>query len=115
MRICAFLFGIVFLVLGIAALSAVGGYLFVVLKVNGWLCALYMITGLTACTVAFLKKNWTVLYFQIFGIAYSLLAIMGFVYGELEILGLFSSNLSNTWLHVIAATNALILGYGSNH
>lgn len=114
MRICAFLFGIVFLALGIAGWTVTDGYLLGVLKVNGLLTALYLITGVTACTVGFLQRNWVLLYFQILGIAYALLAIMGFVYGELDILGLFASNLPNAWLHVIAATNALILGYGSN-
>ena len=115
MRIGAFLFGIVFLALGIAGWTAADGYLLSALKINGWLTALYLITGLTACVVGFLKRHWALLYFQILGIAYALLAIMGFVYGEQDILGLFASSIPNAWLHVIAATNALILGYGSNH
>ena len=115
MRICAFLFGIVFLTLGIVGWTAADGYLFGVLKINGWLCALYVMTGLSACIVGFLQRDRALLYFQILGLAYALLAIMGFVYGEQDILGLFASNLPNAWLHVIAATNALILGYGPDH
>ena len=115
MRICTFLFGIVFLTLGIIGWTATDGYLLGALKINGWLSTVYIMTGGSACIMGFLKRGLALLYFQILGIAYALLAIMGFVYGEQNILGLFASNLPNAWLHVIAATNALIIGYGSNH
>lgn len=114
LRFFAFLFGAVFLSLGIAGFADTDGYLLGVLRFNGWLNVLHTLTGLTACAVGFMEIEWVRLYFQICGIVYSLMAILGFVYGEQNILGLFASNPSNTWLHVIAATNALILGYGSN-
>jgi Domain of unknown function (DUF4383) len=113
MRFCAFLFGIVFIGLGIAGFLTVDNYLFGVLSINRWLNSLYIATGLVMCVIGFMKIKWITLAFQILGIAYALLAVLGFVYGEQNILGVFASNPANTWLHVIAATNALILGYGS--
>jgi hypothetical protein len=41
------------------------------------------------------------------------LGLLGFVYGEKEILGIFANNRQDTWLHIILAISALILGYSA--
>ncbi len=115
MRTIAFLFGLILIALSIAGYLSPEGLLFGVFRVNFWLNLFHGLTGIFACLIAFLKIEWVRLYFQLFGVAYAILAILGFVYGERDIFGIFASNLSNTWLHVIIATNGLILGYGSDN
>lgn len=116
MRIFAFVCGIVFLTAGMArwvpSLTE-HGYLLKIFKVNLPLNTLYLITGLGGLLAGFLGKSSVLLYFQIIGILFAIGAILGFIYENTNILGIFASNIANTWMHVIVATAALILGYGS--
>jgi hypothetical protein len=113
LRFFAFLFGCAFIALGIAGFNtSEEGLLFGVFKVNLWQNALHLLAGIIACIVGFMSPRAIRLFFQIFGILCGLLGIMGFVYEDQNILGIIANNPAMTWLHIIAATNALILGYG---
>jgi hypothetical protein len=47
------------------------------------------------------------------GTFYAFLAILGFIYGESEIFDMIANNKVDTWLHMVFAISAWILGYGS--
>jgi hypothetical protein len=111
LRFCAFIFAAVFLALGITGFAAQDSYLLGRLHVNSSLNAIYILTGAAAGSVGFMSRDTLRLYFQIVGFCYGMLALLGFVYGEQNLLGVVAGSPTNTWLHVIAATNALILGY----
>jgi hypothetical protein len=114
-RTFAFLYGIVFLALGIVGFipSALTQYHFWLgFHINFWLNCLHVITGVFALLVALMNRYAARLFFQITGIVYALLGLLGFIYEDRDVLGLFASNSADTWLHVIAAIGALILGYG---
>lgn len=115
MRPFAIIFGIIFLVIGIGGFipSFVSeNHLFATFRVNIWLNILHTASGLIGLGVGFGTIRASTLYFQIIGIVYSILAILGFIYGDKAIFGIFASNDPNTWIHVILAVAALILGFG---
>jgi hypothetical protein len=114
-RIFALLFGIVFLFLGVTGYIPgvftewqLGNFF----KVNLWLNLLHTLTGVAACIVGLISRRVCRIYFQIIGSLYALMAVLGFVYRDKEILGLFASNQFDTWFHVVTAIAALVLGYG---
>jgi len=122
-KIFALLFGIIFLMFGIAGFvpgALTDGQLVRVFKVNTWLNVLHLLTGLFAVIVCWMRRPYCRIYFQIIGTLYALIAVLGFIYDDNDLLGLFANNQSDTWFHVIAAIAALVVGYGeadtsSNH
>ena len=50
-------------------------------------------------------------YFQIFGIVYALVAVIGFFYGNTPLLGMMEHNVADIVLHVSIAVVALYLGF----
>lgn len=116
MRSFAFIFGIIFLIIGIAGFIpdfVSNNRLAQVFHVNIWLNSLHVVSGAFGLIVGFINKVVSRLYFQIIGVLYAILAILGFVYGTKDILGIFASNTPDTWFHVIIAIAALVLGYGA--
>jgi len=53
------------------------------------------------------------LWFQIFGLVYAVVAVMGFVVGDGMIFNLISNNQNDTWLHVALAVVMLAIGFGT--
>ncbi|MCC5831574.1 MAG: DUF4383 domain-containing protein [Chlamydiales bacterium] len=116
MRPFAFIIGIIFLIIGIAGFVphlVVEDRLADVFRVNIWLNTLHVVSGILAFAAGFSRRIILRLYYQIFGILYALLAVLGFIYVEEDILGFLANNNPDTWFHVIIAIACLILGYGS--
>ena len=116
MRAFAFIFGIIFLVIGIAGFTSpalMNDHLAQAFRINLWLNILHIISGILACIVGCLNPFATRFYFQIIGIVYAIMALLGFVYEESDILGIFASNPGDTWFHMVVAIAALVLGYGA--
>jgi hypothetical protein len=53
------------------------------------------------------------LWFQIFGIIYAIVAILGFMNPNGMLLGMISNNPADTWLHVVLAVVMLIIGFAT--
>jgi hypothetical protein len=51
------------------------------------------------------------LWFQIFGLVYAVVAVMGFKVGDGMIFNLISNNQNDTWLHVVLAAAMLAIGF----
>jgi hypothetical protein len=110
----AMIFGIVFIAVGllgfVPALSP-GGKLLGLFDVNLAHNVVHLATGIVALVVSFASEKASKTFFQVFGIIYAVVALLGFVYGDRPLLGVVSNNLADAWLHVVIALVALYLGF----
>ncbi|MFN2329463.1 MAG: DUF4383 domain-containing protein [Chromatocurvus sp.] len=109
-------FGIVFLLIGILGFLpalAPEGMLFGIFQVGVMHNIVHMASGVIALLAAGAGERASRLFFQIFGLAYGLVAVIGFFYGDAPLLGIMAHNWADVWLHVAVAAFALILGFGS--
>ena len=110
----AILFGIVFLVLGILGFvpqCTKGEMLFNVFHVNLAHNIVHLASGVLF--LIFGLAGASRVFFQIFGIFYALVAVLGFYHGDQPLLGWISNNTADTWLHVGLAVIMLFLGFGT--
>jgi hypothetical protein len=116
-RKCARDFGVVLFLIGF--LSCIPGLvsdsMFLGLfHVNGATNALHIVTGLIGFGVSrldSLASKASKFFFQIFGLIYGVFAVLGFGYGDANVLDYFANNMGNTWLHLGAALLSLYLGF----
>lgn len=107
----AITYGIFFVVIGILGFIhalTMGGNLFQIFEVNNLLNAIHLITGIIAFAVV-RDANATRTYFQIFGVIYLLIAVLGFVFaGNLLMMHV---NVWDSGLHLIIAVVTLYFGF----
>jgi Domain of unknown function (DUF4383) len=111
----AIAFGIVFIIVGIpgfVSAATPNGLLLGYFEVNPAHNVVHLATGVVALIVAFINEKATRLFFQIFGVIYALVALMGFFTGNKPLLGMIAINAADNWLHVLIAIVALYLGFG---
>lgn len=110
----AVIFGIVFVAVGllgfVPALNP-DGKLLGLFAVNAAHNVVHLATGIVALIVGFASDKASRVFFQVFGVVYALVAVLGFVNGDQPLLGIVSSNQADTWLHVAIALIALYLGF----
>jgi len=53
------------------------------------------------------------LWFQLFGIIYAIVAVLGFMNPNGMLFGMMSNNPADTWLHVVLAVAMLGIGFGT--
>ncbi len=116
----AVLFGLVFLVVGIlgfvpAATHEVNGMpmLLGIFHVNTAHNIVHLASGVVFLLCGMAGAGPSRAFFKIFGIVYALVAVLGFYYGDVALLGIISSNMANTWLHVGLAAAMLLIGFAS--
>lgn len=110
------LFGIVFLAVGI--LGFVPGItkdemLLGIFHVNAVHNVVHIASGAIFLFASMAGAGPARLWFQLFGIIYAIVAVLGFVNGDKPILGMISSSMNNTWLHVVLAVAMLAIGFGT--
>jgi|SRR5215216_3249589 len=110
-RILALLFGIVMVLVGIAGyvpqLIKQGNLLFGYFAVNPMHNNIHILTGVIAM-LASMRGDLARYFFQIFGLVYAVVALIGFTYGHLFGMPL---NMADNWLHVGIAALSLLLGF----
>jgi Domain of unknown function (DUF4383) len=117
-KTAAILFGIVFLVMGILdfvpAVTPANGMLLGIFHVNTVHNIVHLAAGVVflLCGMAGVGASRT--FFQIFGIVYALVALLGFYYDDNALVGLISNNTADAWLHVVLAVAMLFLGFGTS-
>jgi hypothetical protein len=117
-KTAALLFGIVFLVIGILgfvpAATPPDGMLLGIFHVNTAHNIVHLASGVVflLCGMAGVGPSRT--FFQIFGIIYALVALLGFYYRDNALLGIIANNTADTWLHVVLAVVMLFLGFGGS-
>jgi hypothetical protein len=112
----AILFGVVFLAIGILGFVpgiTTNDMLLNIFHVNPAHSVVHILSGVVALLCGMSGAGASRVYFQIFGIVYGIIAILGFVQGNALLLGYISNNTANTWLHVVIAVVSLFLGFGT--
>ena len=111
------IFGVVLAVIGVLGFVpgvTTDGLLLGILAVDGVSSVVYLAVGLIGIAAA--KGMWLSArrYFQIFGIAYALVTVLGFVQGD-SVLGIFAVNGATNVLNLVIAAVALWAGFGSKN
>jgi hypothetical protein len=116
LKTAAIIFGIFFIVAGIGGFVsslAPDGMLFGIFMVGPVHNCIHLASGVVALLCAFAGAGASRKYFQIFGLVYALVAVIGFVYGNKPLLGMVEHNIADIWLHIAIAAVALFLGFGA--
>lgn len=107
------LLGLALAIAGIAGFFMSTGMLFG-FDVDGVHSTLHLtsgILGLLAYSSSQLASRW---YLIVFGILYTVIAIIGFALGD-NIIGLFMVNMADNWLHLGIGAACLIVSLGSGN
>jgi len=108
------IFGSVLLVLGIAGFIpawAPEGELLGIFHVDTLHNLIHLGSAAAALAAGFISQEASQMYFRVFGFIYALVAILGLIYMENDILGILANDLADTLLHVLIAGTALVLGF----
>jgi hypothetical protein len=108
--------GVVFLLIGILgfidALTP-DGKLLGIFMVDGTHNAVHILSGLAALAAS-TRRDWSRLFFQVMGVVYALVTVLGFIAGDGgSVLGLFHVNMADNLLHLVLAAAFLYLGFGT--
>lgn len=115
-RLAAKVFGVVFLlvgVLGFVPALTPNAHLLGIFHVNALHNVIHLASGAVALAAGLSSIKASRLYFQVFGVVYALVAVLGFIYGSSPILGLVANNMGDNLLHVVIAAAALYLGFAA--
>lgn len=111
----ATVFGAVFVLVGILGFIPAftpNGHLLGVFEVNGVHNMIHLLSGVAALVMSRTHKNAR-LYFQVFGIVYGLVTLLGVFHGDNDLLGIVAHNVADIFLHVIITAAALYFGFGT--
>ena len=109
----AWVFGVVFLVVGIAGFVpglTTDGVLLGIFQVDTLHNIIHLLSG-AAAVLAALSGAYARLYFQVFGVVYALVTVVGFWQGS-TVLGLIDINMADNALHLVLAAASLWIGFG---
>ncbi|GAC1603359.1 MAG: DUF4383 domain-containing protein [Candidatus Saccharimonadales bacterium] len=115
-RTAAKVLGFVFVLIGILGFFpalAPNGELLGIFHINALHNIIHLASGLVALAAGYSSYKASRTYFQVFGIVYGLVALLGFVYGDNDIVGLVANNVADTFLHVAITAAALYFGFGA--
>lgn len=112
-RVLAVLFGIVFVFVGVAGFLPtfyVNDLLFGYFMVNFFHNVFHIVSGVLAIMAA-TSYYYSRLFFQVFGIIYAILTVLGFVLkGDLSFM-MLTLNTADNILHLVIALAALYIGF----
>jgi hypothetical protein len=108
------LFGLVFLAVGI--LGFVPGVtkddmLLNIFMVNKAHSIVHIVSGAIFLIASMSGAGAARLWFQIFGVIYAVVAVLGFMTPNGMLLNMISNNPADTWLHVVLAVAMLAIGF----
>lgn len=113
LKTLAMIFGVVFLlagVLGFVPALTPDGTLFG-LEVNAAHNVIHILTGLLGLWWGMTEAGGR-RFFQVIGVVYAVVALLGFFYGDNDLLGFIAHNMADTYFHLVVAIIALVLGFG---
>ena len=108
----SWIFGIILVLVGVLGFVpgvTTDGMLLGIFMVDGVHSAIHILTGVAALAAAWGMYS-TRLFFQVFGVVYALVAVVGFVMGG-SIFGLFMTNMADHVLHLVLAVAFLYVGF----
>ena len=89
------------------------GLLLGIFEVNGVHNVIHLITGAVALWAGMSSAKNAKMYFQVFGVIYGLVAVLGIFDTDGPLLGIIAHNMADLMLHIVIAAAALYLGFGS--
>lgn len=109
--------GIVFLLIGILGfvpgITTADNKLLGIFLVDGVHNLVHILSGLAALAAS-TRRDWSKLFFQIMGVVYALVTVLGFMAGTGgSVLGLFHVNMADNLLHLVLAGAFLYLGFAT--
>ena len=110
----AMLFGVVFLAIGVLGFVpgvTKDGHLLGVFDVGTLHNIIHLASGVAALWLASMGSKYAKMYFQVFGVVYGLVTIIGFVQKD-NVFGLFDVNMADNVLHLVITAVALWAGFG---
>lgn len=110
-------FGAILLVVGIMGFIpqlTPHHYLLGIFHVNTAHNLVHVLSGIASIYAGMHSHYAARLFFQIFGVIYGLVAVLGFFYQDRPIFGILANNMADTLLHVLIAAVSLYLGF-ANH
>ena len=116
-RTAAKIFGFVFIAIGLLGFVpgiTVDDHLLGIFHVNALHNIIHLASGIIALMAGYASFQASKTYFQIFGIVYALVALLGLMSGDQPILGLVANNMADVVLHIAIAAAALYLGFGTH-
>lgn len=114
LKTIAIIFGVIMLavgVLGFIPQANPNGLLLGIFHVNFIHNLIHIATGIVAILSGLSSEYASRVYFQVFGVIYALVALLGFYYGEQPILGIIANNTADNFLHTAIALISLYLGF----
>lgn len=117
LKIIAMIFGIIMLFVGILGFFpqiTPKAMLLGIFHVNAEHNWIHIVTGLLSLFCGVNSDHASRFFFQIFGIVYGAVAVLGFFYGDTPIFGFVANNFADTILHVVIAILSLSLGFGTH-
>jgi hypothetical protein len=109
----ATVFGVVFILIGVLGFIpgvTSDGKLLGIFDVSTMHNIIHLLSGVAAFALATSEKGAKT-YFQVFGLVYALVTVVGFVQGD-TVLGLIGVNTADNILHLAIAVVALYAGFG---
>ncbi len=107
-------FGVVFLLVGILGFipaATPDGHLLGIFHVNGAHNIIHLASGVAALVAGAMSAQAARLYFQVFGVVYGLVTVLGLFYGDKDLLGFIAHNKADIALHFVITAAALYLGF----
>jgi hypothetical protein len=114
LKTMASLFGIVLLVVGVLGFVPAltpDGMLLGLFKVDMLHNLVHIVTGVAALAAALMAGNTPKMFFQVFGVVYGLVTILGLSTGFGLGVGLIPVNMLDNMLHILISAASLYLGF----
>src|SRR5215470_5648842 len=111
----AMIFGVIFVIVGVLGWVPAfnpDGKLLGLFDVNPAHNLVHLATGIVGIIAGVSSDRASKTFFQVFGVIYAVVAVMGFFVGNAPLLGIVSNNSADAVLHVVIAVVALYLGFG---
>ena len=115
LRAASKLFGAVFILIGILGFIPAftpDGKLLGLFEVNAVHNLIHLASGVVALVAGYASESASKTYFQVFGVVYALVALLGIFNVDGPLLGIVAHNAADLGLHVVIAAAALTLGFG---
>lgn len=115
LRTMARVFGWVLLAIGILGfipgITTEDGHLLGIFEVDALHNIIHLVSGAAALWAGYTSTAASRLYFQVFGVIYALITVLGFFAGDAPLLGIIAHNTADIYLHLLIALVALYLGF----
>jgi hypothetical protein len=102
--------GVVFILIGVAGFFT--GDMLLVFQVSTVHNIVHLLSGIVALLAVSSGDSYARLYLIVFGLVYALVTVLGFVMPGGNILGLFTVNMADNYLHGAIALASLGIGFG---